>query len=118
MEGSMSELQVTARLTIHEGKLDEFRDVAAKCMQSVREKDSGTLQYDWFFNEDHTECVVREKYRDSAAVMEHMGNLGEVLGSLMGVCSMDLEVYGSPSAELAEAAAALAPKVYHHFQSI
>ena len=36
----------------------------------------------------------------------------------MGVCSMDLEVYGSPSAELAEAAAALAPKVYHHFQTI
>ena len=114
----MSELQVTARLTIHAGKLDEFRDVAAKCMQSVREKDSGTLQYDWFFNEDHTECVVREKYRDSDAVMEHMGNLGELLGSLMSVSSMDLEVYGSPSAELAEAAAALAPSVYHHFQSI
>ena len=114
----MNELQVTARLTIHEGKLDEFRDVAAKCMQSVREKDSGTLQYDWFFNEEHTECVVREKYRDSDAVMEHMGNLGELLGSLMSLCSMDLEVYGSPSAELAEAAAALAPSVYHHFQSI
>jgi len=114
----MSELQVTARLTVHEGKLDEFREIAAGCMQSVREKDSGTLQYDWFFNEDHTECVVREKYRDSAAVMEHMGNLGELLGGLMGVCDMDLEVYGSPSAELAEAAAALAPSVYHHFQSI
>jgi hypothetical protein len=36
----------------------------------------------------------------------------------MGVCDMALEVYGSPSAELAEAAAALAPSVYHHFQSI
>ena len=49
-EGLMSALQVTARLTIHEGKLDEFKEVAARCMQSVREKDSGTLQYDWFLN--------------------------------------------------------------------
>ena len=71
----MSELQVTARLTVNEGKLDEFRDVAAKCMQSVRDKDSGTLQYDCLFNDDHTEFVVREKYRDSAAEMVNMGKL-------------------------------------------
>ena len=32
---------------------------AASAMQSVREKDSGTLQYDWFFNNDETECVVK-----------------------------------------------------------
>ncbi len=48
----MSELQVTVRLTIHGGKLSEFKEVAAQLMQSVRENDSGTLQYDWFFNAD------------------------------------------------------------------
>ncbi len=39
-------------------------------MKSVREEDNGTLQYDWFFNEDHTECVVRERYRDSEAILQ------------------------------------------------
>jgi quinol monooxygenase YgiN len=38
----MSEIQVTARLKIHDGKLEEFKRVAEKCLQSVRTKDSGT----------------------------------------------------------------------------
>lgn len=38
----MNELQVTAMLTIHEGKLDEFKHIAEKCMDSVRTKDTGT----------------------------------------------------------------------------
>jgi quinol monooxygenase YgiN len=114
----MNQLQVTARLTIHDGKLEEFKKVAAKCMESVRTKDSGTLQYDWFWNADHTECVVRETYRDSDAVLEHVSNLGDTLGALMAVSDLDIEVFGAPSAALVEATAALAPRVYSPFQSI
>ena len=72
----MSEIQVTARLKIHEDKLEEFKRAAEECMQSVRTKDSGTLQYDWFFNGDHSESVVHERYRDSNGVIEHNANLG------------------------------------------
>ena len=114
----MDAIQVTARLTIHQGKLEEFRQLAAQCMRSVRERDSGTLQYDWFFDDTHTECVVRETYKDSGAVLGHIANLGATLGAILGVCDMALEVYGSPSAELVEAAAGLAPKIYSPFQSI
>lgn len=114
----MSELQVTARLTIHDGKLAEFKEVAAACMQSVRERDTGTLQYDWFLNSDGTECVVREIYRDSAAVFEHIGNLGDTLGALLSVSDMDLEVCGLPSDELVAATAEMAAKIYSPFQSM
>ena len=114
----MDAIQVTARLTIHQGKLEEFRQLAAQCMRSVRERDPGTLQYDWFFDDTHTECVVRETYKDSGAVLEHIANLGATLGAILGVCDMALEVYGSPSAELVEGAAGLAPKIYSPFQSI
>jgi len=114
----MSVLQVTARLTVHPGKLEQFKQVAARCMQSVREKDTGTLQYDWFWSEDETECVVLEKYKDSPAVFEHMGNLGENLTALTEICDMALEVYGSPSPELAAATEAMGPRVYSSFQSI
>ena len=65
------------------------------CMKSVKEKDTGTLQYDWFLDADQTECVVREHYKDSDAAMEHMGNLGDLLGALLSVCDMSLEVYGN-----------------------
>jgi quinol monooxygenase YgiN len=114
----MSQLQVTARLTVHEGKLDEFKSVAQACIASVREKDSGTEQYDWFFNEDRSVCVVRETYASSDAVLEHIGNLGDLMGQLLGAADMELEIFGDPSAELKEAAAGLAPKVYSPFQTI
>ena len=75
----MSELRAIARLKIHHGKLEEFKRLAVKCMESVRTRDSGTLQYDWFFSDDHSECVVHERYRDSAALLEHGANLGRDL---------------------------------------
>lgn len=105
----MSGLQVTARLSIHDGKLDQFKDVAARCMELVRAKDTGTLQYDWFL--DGSECVVREAYRDSDAVFEHMNNLGETLNELLSLCDMDLEIYGSPSQELIEATSGMGARI-------
>jgi quinol monooxygenase YgiN len=114
----MDAIQVTARLAIHEGKLEEFKELAAQCMQLVRERDSGTLQYDWFFNDDHTECVLRETYKDSGALLEHIANLGPALGAISSVCDSAYEVYGSPSAELLKATAGLSLRIYSPFQSI
>lgn len=114
----MSELQVTARLTVHDGRLAEFKEVAAACMRSVREKDTGTLQYDWFFSPDGAVCEVRETYRDSAAVFEHIGNLGDTLGDLMSVADMHLSLYGQPSPELAAALDDMGASVYTPFQSM
>jgi hypothetical protein len=39
----VSELQGIARITLHEGKLEEFKRVTAQCMEIVRTKDTGTL---------------------------------------------------------------------------
>lgn len=113
----MSQLQVTARLAIHPGKLGEFKAVAAQCMESVRTRDSGTLQYDWFFSADQTECVVRETYRDSDAILEHVGNLGETLHDLLAVCDIDLEIFGAPSPALL-AALTGTERIFSPFQSI
>lgn len=38
----MTEVSAIARLKIHEGKLEEFKRLAALCTHSVRTKDSGT----------------------------------------------------------------------------
>ncbi len=114
----MGELQLTVRLAIHEGKLDEFKGLAGRCMAVVREKDSGTLQYDWFINDEGTECVIRERYRDSGAVLEHAANLGDLMGRLMTVSDPVIEIYGSPTDALLEAIAALRPRVFAAYQSI
>jgi len=69
----MSELQCVARLKIHDGKLDEFKRLAAKCAE-LRTKDTGTLQYELYFNSDNTECLVFERYRDSRALVKPRRN--------------------------------------------
>jgi len=59
----MNEIQGIARLKIYDGKLEEFKRLQSQCMQVVRTKDTGTLQYELYFNEDQTECLVLERYR-------------------------------------------------------
>ncbi len=82
---TLTEIQVTARLKIHDGQLDPFKAAARDCLASVLENDQGTLQYDWFFSDEASECVVRERYPDSVAVLDHMANLGEILQSLLAL---------------------------------
>ena len=114
----MKAIQVTARGTVHEGKLGELMVLAAECMRSVREKDKGTLQYDWFLNEAQTECVVRETYKDSEALLAHIANQGDAMGAMLGVGDWTFEMLGSPSAELVAALAGVSLKIYSPFQSI
>ena len=73
----MSEIQGIAILKIHDGKLEEFKRVASQCMQVVRTKDTGTLQYELYLNPDQTECLDLERYRDSQFLLEHMKHIGD-----------------------------------------
>ncbi len=111
----MSEIQGIARQKIHPGKLKEFKSLAAECMRVAREKDSGTLQYDFYFNADETECIVYERYRDSAALLEHTQNLGDLMGRVMAICTTTGEVLGEPSADLAAGLASYGIPVYKPF---
>ena len=96
----MSELQGIARFKIHEGKLEEFKRLSAQCMEIVRTNDTGTLQYDIYFNDDQSECIVLERYRDSEALIEHLANLGDIGEAILATGSVSGELLGEPSAEL------------------
>ena len=76
----MSELWGIARFRFHEGQLEEFKRLSAVCLEIVRTQDPGTLQYDTFFNEDESECIVLERFRDLDALLQHGTNIGDELG--------------------------------------
>jgi len=114
----MSQLQLIATLTVHEGKLDDFRATADTLIGKVREKDTGTLQYDWYFSADQTVCTVIETYRDSDALLEHIANGGETLGTLFSLCDVDIQVYGEPSQELRDRTADMSVGLHTPFQSL
>lgn len=114
----MNNLQVSARYQIHDGKVEEFKKIAQECHGIVQAKDTDTLQYNWYFNETQTECVLRETYPDSNALLAHLGNIGDLFGKLIALGDFSAEVYGEPSQELLQATAGLNIKVYSFFQGI
>jgi quinol monooxygenase YgiN len=96
----MSELWGIARFNFHEGKLEEFKRLSAQAMEIVRTKDTGTLQYQIYFNDDQSECIVLERHRDSKALIEHLANLGDLGAAILATGSVSGELLGEPNAEL------------------
>ena len=96
----MSEIQGIGRIKFHEGKLEEFKHLSAQAMDIARTKDTGTLQYEVYFNDDQSEAIVLERYRDSAALAEHSAHLGDVGRAILATGSASSELLGEPSNEL------------------
>ena len=116
----MSELLGIARFKFHEGKLEEFKRLSAQAMEIVRTKDSGTLQYDTYFNDDQSECIVIERYRDSEAAIEHAANLADLSAAVLATVSVvHGELLGEPSEELrANLADMEVPELFTPYESM
>ena len=116
----MTGLLGIARFKVNEGKREEYKRLSALAMEIVRTKDSGTLQYDTYFNEDQSECIVIERYRDSEAAMEHAANLADVSAAVLTMVSVvHGELLGEPSAELrAKLADSEVPQLFTLYESM
>ena len=116
----MSELWGIARFKIREGKLDEYKRLAAQANEIARTKDTGTLLYEAYWNEDQSEVMVLEKYRDSEAAMEHAENVGDLMEPILAtVTVVHGELLGEPSAELrAKMAGSEVPVLFTPEQSL
>jgi quinol monooxygenase YgiN len=116
----VSELMGIARFKLHEGKLDESKRLSAQAREIVRTKDTGTLQYDTYFNDDRSECVVIERYRDSEAAIEHAANLADLTEAILAMVSVvHGELLGEPSSELrANLADGEIPQLFRPYESM
>ena len=88
------------RFRFHEGKVEDFKRLSAQCMEIVRTMDTGTLQYDTYFNDDESECIVIERFRDSDALIQHGENLAHLMDVITATGEVFGELLGDPSAEL------------------
>ena len=114
----MKKIQITAKFKIHDGKVEEFKKIAARCVPVVKANETGALQYDWFLNAGETECVVSEIYVDSNAVLAHLANVGGLLGQLFSLSDFEAEIYGKMSEDLKNAVSDLNVKVYSFYQGL
>ena len=114
----LSEIKGVARFKFHEGKVEEFKRLSAQAMDIVRAKDTGTLQYEIYFNEDQSECVVYERYRDSEAVIEHGAHLGHLNEAIFATGSVSSELLGELSGELTAMIAGSGVPLFRPFLSM
>jgi quinol monooxygenase YgiN len=98
----MDEIKGIARVKFHPGKAEEWKRLTADAMEIVRTRDSGTLQYEIFLNEDESEAVVFERYRDADAALEHFSNISHLMEPIMATASITGELLGTPNAAMQE----------------
>jgi hypothetical protein len=68
-------------------------------MEIVRARDTGTLQHDSYVNDDESECIVIERFRDSEARIQHGENLAHLMDTIISTGSFG-ELLGELSPEL------------------
>src|SRR5512133_4244764 len=109
----MGQFEVRARLKIREGQLEGFKRQAAEIMRQAREKDTGTVAYDWFLSSDGTQCEVREAYLDADAFIEHAFHVRQARDTLFGDFAYDhkMTISGDPEPRLVELFDRLGAKV-------
>jgi quinol monooxygenase YgiN len=95
-----TELVGIGRFKFHEGKLQEFKRLSQQAMEIVRSMDTGTLQYDIYFNADQSECIIVERYKNSAALIEHAAHVGHMMEAIFATGWVSSELLGDPSKEL------------------
>jgi len=73
-------------------------------LRLTREKDTQTLRYDWFLNEDETECEVHEAYLSEEGLIEHNQHVVAVRDALFRDHAFDhrMSVYGEISQHLSD----------------
>ena len=96
----MHEIKGIARVKFFPGKVEEWKRLTEQAMEIVRTKDSGTLQYEIFFNADESEAIVFERYRDSDAALEQFANIGHLMAPLMETATVTGELLGTPNAQI------------------
>jgi quinol monooxygenase YgiN len=102
--GALDHLQVIARVKVRPGQLEGFKAQAAEILRLAQEKDTQTLRYDWFLNEDETQCEVHEAYLSEQGLIEHSQHVVAVRDAWFRDSAFDhrMSVYGEISQHLSD----------------
>lgn len=100
----MGKIQARAKVKIPAGLLEEYKRHVTEYIKQIKEKDNGTLQFDWYINSDKTEAEILEVYASSEAAIEHQKHLRELQGIIFKKFGnpYSITMYGDLSPELLE----------------
>jgi quinol monooxygenase YgiN len=111
----MAAVAYLIELTIQEGKLDEFKKLAAGYTDAVRAGEPGTTEYQWWLFEDGTRGLLKESFDSSESMLTHLANVGPSLPDLLAIAPIPrAEVFGELSPEARTELDALGAKYTTH----
>ena len=114
----MSELLGIVRFKFHERQAEEFKRLSAQAMEIVRARDTGTLQYDTYFNADESEAIVIERFRDSQALLEHGEHVAALVEPIIATASVTGELLGELSPKLRAKMTGDNPQLFRLYKSM
>jgi quinol monooxygenase YgiN len=97
-------------VAVNPGKMGAFQTLMEDMVSSTR-SEPGVLNYEWFASDEDGVVHLHERYADSTAALQHLGNFGEQFaGRFLALASPTrFTVVGTPTAETKEALAGFGP---------
>ncbi|MGK0275683.1 MAG: quinol monooxygenase YgiN [Ilumatobacter sp.] len=89
------QIQYAVKWTIHDGKIDEFKALAAEATALVEANEPSMLGYHWYMDASETHCTLIEQYPSTEHILVHLGNVGATLGKLLEVADISIDVFGA-----------------------
>lgn len=112
-------IRAIAEHSILDGKIKEFKELAAEIIYTVEATEPDTLSYEWFLTNDETKCYVVQLYKDSGAALFHLRNIRNLLSPFHEVAPLtDLMIFGSLSDELIETIEPIGAKIFEHWDGV
>ncbi|GLR68764.1 hypothetical protein GCM10010909_34460 [Acidocella aquatica] len=116
--GETKHIEIYTRFFINPGSFEAFRADAAALLQAVKDKDTGTVRYDWFYDAGESECLALDTYDDAAAMFAHMANCHDAHERLLANATMVTEFLGALPEEAMAAVSKYDPYILPFFAGL
>lgn len=105
-------IEIFTRFFINPGELETFQAYADEILAIVREKDPGTIRYDWFYDKAGEQCIAMDTYAGWDGTVTHMKNCHEPHDALLKHSKMITEFLGRLKPDLEARLASFKPYVF------
>ena len=66
------DIHTTLPLRFKEGRIEEFKRLVEEMGKAIQDNEPGAKRYQFYLNDDETECVLNESYVNLEAVFAHL----------------------------------------------
>lgn len=85
------DIHTTLYVTIKEGKIEEFKRLIEEMGKAVENNEPGAKRYQFYLNDDETQCVLNESYVNIEAVLNHLKSVAllTIFPKIFNICKID-----------------------------